>query len=164
MNIHNIYDYVTGDMNIHCYTRYVWIFMSTLRVTWLFMSTCDGWLNIHEHTWRYTNIHETRGIWIFMITRHGWHEYSWVQITGHMSTRHKVTWIFMRSTRHGWHEYSWVHVTGDMNIHDYTSLDVTWIFMSSVYVTGDMNIHEYTSRVTGIFMSSRHGWQWIIHE
>ena len=77
-------------------------------------------MNIHEYTSRVT--------WIFMSTRHGWHEYSWV--------------------RHGWHEftspmteYSWAYVKGDMNNHKYTS-QVPW----------------NTSRVTWIFMSSRHGW------
>ena len=88
MNIHNIYDYATGDVNIY-YTA------------------C---LNIHEY------VTETEFSWAHvtddnMITPHGWHEYSWVQITGLV--------IFM-STRNRWHEYSWVglRVTDNMNIHE----------------------------------------------
>ena len=101
-------------------------------------------------------------------TRHWWHEYSWVHVTGDMNNHEYlswVTWIIM-STRHGWHEYSWLHVTGGMNIHEHTSR-VAWIFMSTrhgwheyswAHVTIGMNIHEHTSRVAWIFMSTRHGW------
>ena len=51
MNIHNIYDYVTGDMNIHCN-------MVCLNIH----EYVTGDMAIHEHMWRMT-------------------EYSWAHVT-----------------------------------------------------------------------------------
>ena len=55
-----------------------------------------------------------------MSTRHGWHEYLWVHVTGDMNIHDytsRETWIFM-ITHHGRHEYSWAHMTQG-----------TWIFI-----------------------------------
>ena len=107
-----IMKHVTGDMNIHAFTsRLTYTQEYTSRVTYsrihvtmtIFMTTSHGWLNIHEHTSRVTEL--------------------WVHVMGDMNIQEytsRVTWIFM-STRHR-----------DMNIHDYTSR-WTWIFPGNIH-------------------------------
>ena len=109
MNIHEytsrvIYSWVhvTGDMNIQEFTS---------RVTWIFKSSRHGW---HEYSWatsrmtEYSWAHITVD-WIIMNTSHGW--------LSNREYTSRVTWKFL-ITRHGWHKYSWLHVTLDKNIHE----------------------------------------------
>ena len=98
MNIHNIYDYVTDDLNIHCYTAVIWISMERHGYINI-MSTRHGW---PEYSW----VHVTGDMDIHECTSRVT-EYSWIQIMGDMIFISHVTgvWIFM-STRHGWHGYS----------------------------------------------------------